>query len=90
MGPSSTVAFPARSVSGTILIACGGGAMQTFEWVAVVVAVVILLIALNDFGGARWARRALLRKPPQDPREHARIRARGSDVPKDIGTTGGG
>ena len=64
--------------------------MDTLAWVAGVIVVVVALIAVNDFVGARWARRALHRKPPHDLREDARIRARGSEVPKDIGTTGGG
>lgn len=64
--------------------------MEIFVWVAVVIAILVALIALNDFGGAWWARRALLRKQPHDLREDARIRARGSEMPKDIGTMGGG
>lgn len=54
-----TIGLLARPVGGVILIAFGG-ALETFIWVAGVVAVVIVLIALNDFGGARWARRTFL------------------------------
>ena len=57
--------------------------MVTFAWVAGGIAVLVGLIALTDIFGARRARQALLRKPPQDPREHAHIQARGSLVPKD-------
>jgi heme exporter protein D len=63
--------------------------VDIFVWVAGVVAILVVVIAVNDFGGARWTRRALLRKPPHDPREDARIRARGSEVPKDGGIVGG-
>lgn len=64
--------------------------METFAWVAGVVAVVIALVALNDFWGGRRMKQALLRKPPQDPRQDARIRARGSEMLQDIGAIGSG
>jgi hypothetical protein len=54
--------------------------MVTFAWVAGGIVVVVGLIALSDLVSGRRASKALLRKPPQDPREHARIQAHGSDV----------
>jgi hypothetical protein len=62
----------------------------TFAWVAGVIVVVLVLVALNDFGGGRLARRGLLRKPPQDPHEDARLKARGSRTPNDLGPGAGG
>jgi hypothetical protein len=55
--------------------------MVTLAWVAGGIVVLVGLIALSDLLGARRASKALLRKPPHDPREHARIQARDSRVP---------
>ena len=47
--------------------------MVTFAWVAGGIVVLVGLIALSDLLGGRRASKALLRRPPQDPREQARI-----------------
>jgi hypothetical protein len=64
--------------------------VEIFIWVAAVIAVVVVLIALNDFFGAGRARRALLRKPSHDRREHARIQTEGQRRKDDIGGGLGG
>jgi hypothetical protein len=56
-------------------------AVVSFAWVAGVIVVVVGLIVVSDFWGARRFERACLRKPAQDPGEHARSQARGSGVP---------
>lgn len=55
--------------------------MVTLAWVAGGVVVLVGLIALSDLLGARRASKTLLRKPPHDPREQARIQARDYRVP---------
>ena len=64
--------------------------MDTFAWLAVVIVGILAVIALSDFLGAGWRKRAALRKPPQDPREHARIQAEGSRRKDDLGGGLGG
>jgi hypothetical protein len=55
--------------------------MANFAWVACGIVVLVGLIALGDFLGGRRTSRAMLRRPPQDPREQARIQARGAHGP---------
>lgn len=64
--------------------------MITFAWIAGVIVAMLAVIALSDFLGAGWRRRAMLRKPPQDPREQARIQAEGARAKDDIGGGLGG
>ena len=59
--------------------------MVSFAWVAGVVVVLIGLIAVSVFVGARRFERACLRKPAQDPGEHARSQTRRFGVPNAFG-----
>jgi hypothetical protein len=59
--------------------------MVSFAWVAGVIVVLVGLIVVSDFWGARRFERAFLRKPPQEPGERARSQARGSGVPNSFG-----
>jgi hypothetical protein len=52
--------------------------MVAFAWVAGGIVVLVGLIALSDLLGGRRASKAILRRPPQDPRKQARIRAEGA------------
>jgi hypothetical protein len=51
--------------------------MAVFAWVVGGIVVLAGLVALIDFLAGRRASKALLRRPPQDPREQARVQARG-------------
>ena len=88
--PGLTVRLPASPVRGVILITWGEVTVDTFAWVAGVIVGLIAVIALTDFLGAGWRKRAVLRKPPQDPHKHARIQAEGSRRKDDIGGGLGG
>jgi hypothetical protein len=62
----------------------------SFAWVAGVIVALLAVITLTDLWTGWRERRALLRKPPQDPREHARIQAEGQRGKDDIGGGLGG
>jgi hypothetical protein len=51
--------------------------MAVFAWVVGGIVVIVGLVALSDFLGGRRTSNALLRRPPQDLHEQARIQARG-------------
>ena len=63
--------------------------MATFAWVAGGIVVLVGLIALADLLGGRRASKAMLRRPPQDPREQARIQASGARGPDGPPSAGG-
>ena len=78
---ASTLSF----LCSATLTSTGEVAMVSFAWVAGVIVVLIGLIVVSEFWEARRFERALLRKPLQDPGEHARGQARGSGVPNSFG-----
>jgi len=55
----------------------------SYAWVAGPGAALLAVIALTELWTARRERRAMLRKPPHDPRGDARRQAEGPPVPTD-------
>jgi hypothetical protein len=62
----------------------------SFAWFAGVIVALLAVVALTVLWTPGRERRALLRKPPHDPREDARHQAEGPPESKDAGPSGGG